>query len=159
MLKLNRILYPTDFSESSAVAVPHALDLAERYKAELHCLHVVDTAYRELVNHGYSLPMSPMPTINHSEVVQSAHKKLDTFVNTFMSQAAGNMVKEVVEGKPFIEIIRYAKTHEIDLIVMGTHGHSALGAMLLGSVTEKVVRKSPCAVLTVRHPKHKFEMP
>ena len=62
-------------------------------------------------------------------------------------------------GKPFEQIIRHARQEEIDLIVIGTHGHSALGSMLLGSVAEKVIRKAPCAVLSIRHPDHKFEAP
>ena len=63
---------------------------------------------------------------------------------------------EVREGTPFYEIIQFAKENDIDLIVMGTHGHSGLAHVLLGSVTEKVVRKAPCPVLTVRHPEHEF---
>ena len=62
-------------------------------------------------------------------------------------------------GVPFLEIIRYAKELEIDLIVLGTHGRTGLAHVLLGSVAERVVRKSPCPVLTV-HPKgHQFVMP
>ena len=62
-------------------------------------------------------------------------------------------------GHPSLEIIRYAKDHEIDIIVMGTHGRTGVGHMLMGSVAEKVVRKAPCPVLTVRHPDHEFVMP
>ena len=63
----------------------------------------------------------------------------------------------VVIGKPFVEITRYAQEQHIDLIVIGTHGHSALASVFLGSVAEKVIHKAPCAVLTVRHPEHKPE--
>ena len=63
------------------------------------------------------------------------------------------------EGTPFLEIIRYAREHEIDLIVMGTHGRSGLGHVLIGSVAERVVRKSPCPVLTIRPGGHEFVMP
>ena len=66
---------------------------------------------------------------------------------------------EVREGTPFAEIVRCARDKDIDLIVMGTHGHTGLAHMLLGSVTEKVVRKAPCPVLTVRHPEHEFVHP
>jgi len=67
--------------------------------------------------------------------------------------------KAVVLGKPFEQIIRYAREENVDLIVIGTHGHSALASMLLGSVAEKVIRKAPCAVLSMRHPEHKFQPP
>jgi len=63
------------------------------------------------------------------------------------------------QGSPFLEIIRYAKDHDIDLIVMGTHGRGPIAHMLMGSVAEKVVRRAPCPVLTVKHPEHKFVMP
>lgn len=62
-------------------------------------------------------------------------------------------------GKPFIEIVCYAKSEEIDLIVMGTHGRGPIAHMLMGSVAEKLVRQAPCPVLTVRHPEHEFVMP
>jgi nucleotide-binding universal stress UspA family protein len=62
-------------------------------------------------------------------------------------------------GSPFVEIIRYARAENIDLIVMGSLGLGPVGHMLMGSVAEKVVRKAPCPVLTVRHPEHEFVMP
>jgi nucleotide-binding universal stress UspA family protein len=62
-------------------------------------------------------------------------------------------------GTPFLEIINSAKDLPADLVVMGTHGRTGLKHMLIGSVAEKVVRKSPCPVLTVKHPHHEFEMP
>jgi nucleotide-binding universal stress UspA family protein len=65
----------------------------------------------------------------------------------------------VLPGRTFVEIIQYARRVGADLIVMGTHGRSALKQMLLGSVAEKVVRKAPCPVLTVRHPDLVFELP
>ena len=69
------------------------------------------------------------------------------------------MVRELRKGSPFLEIVRYAKDKNIDLIVLGTHGRSGLSHVLLGSVAERVVRKAPCPVLTVRHPEHEFVMP
>ena len=68
-------------------------------------------------------------------------------------------VTYVSMGRPFAEIIAYAREHAVNLIVMGTHGRGAIAHVLLGSTTEKVVRKAPCAVLTVRGPDHEFEMP
>ena len=60
---------------------------------------------------------------------------------------------------PFVQIVRAAADLKADLIVLGTHGRSGLKHALFGSVAEKVVRKAPCPVLSVRHPDHKFEMP
>jgi nucleotide-binding universal stress UspA family protein len=59
----------------------------------------------------------------------------------------------------FLDILDYAHTHQIDLIVMATHGRTGLAHALIGSVAEKVVRKAPCPVLTIKHPAMKFEMP
>jgi nucleotide-binding universal stress UspA family protein len=74
--------------------------------------------------------------------------------------AAGvRVVQETREGPPFLEIVRYAQEGDIDLIVMGTHGRTGLAHALMGSVAEKVVRKAPCPVLTVRHPEHEFVKP
>jgi nucleotide-binding universal stress UspA family protein len=66
---------------------------------------------------------------------------------------------ELRKGSPFVEIIRYARDEKIDLIVMGTHGRGPMAHLLLGSVAERVVRKAPCAVLTVRPAEHKFVRP
>jgi nucleotide-binding universal stress UspA family protein len=74
--------------------------------------------------------------------------------------AAGKSIVRVCrQGTPFLEIVRYAKEHEMDLIVLGTHGRSGLAHVLMGSVAERVVRKSPCPVLTVRPTEHQFVMP
>jgi nucleotide-binding universal stress UspA family protein len=64
-----------------------------------------------------------------------------------------------LRGSPFVEIVRYAKQHDIDLIVMGTHGRGPIAHMFMGSVAERVVRKATCPVLTVRSPEHEFVMP
>ena len=76
-------------------------------------------------------------------------------------QRANELVEELRATYLFLfqKIIQYAKEKDIDLIIMGTHGHSGLAHVLLGSVTEKVVRKAPCPVLTVRHPEHEFVHP
>ncbi len=69
------------------------------------------------------------------------------------------VVRSACQGTPFVEIVRYAKDNNVDVIVMGTHGRGAIVHMLLGSVAEKVVRKAPCPVLVVRDQEHDFVMP
>ena len=65
----------------------------------------------------------------------------------------------VARGVPYVAIVRYARAHDIDLVVLATHGRTGLSHALMGSVAEKVVQMAPCPVLTVKHPEHEFELP
>ena len=69
------------------------------------------------------------------------------------------ITRKVLFGTPFIEIVRYARDNDIDLLVLGTHGRGAIAHMLMGSTAEKIVRKAPCPVLTVRPEAHEFVLP
>lgn len=156
MIKMQRILYPTDFSDLATHAVGYASSFADAFNAEIHMLHVVDEAYQYWMAMGPdSLPVGP--TVD--EILQSAKEQMSRWKTEQFASARRPVVAEVTIGRPFFEIINYAKTREIDLIIMGTHGRGGLTHVLMGSVTEKVVRKSPVPVLTVRSPTHKFEMP
>ncbi len=156
MIKLSKLLYPTDFSELSTYALRYAKSFAQAYRAELHCLHVVDEAYQYWVAMGPDgVPMGPAT----EDVMQSAQKDMDKFAAEHLANADGNVITKVVLGRPFMEIIRYARHTEIDLIVLATHGRTGLSHVLMGSVAERVVRKATCPVLTIRHPEHEFVMP
>jgi nucleotide-binding universal stress UspA family protein len=159
MPDIRNILYPTDFSKHSLAALPIALDLAERYQARLHWLHVVDSEQELFRQGGYIAPLIRSFPLEEAELRRSAGEHLEKFIQEHAPTAGSSTNKAVTVGKPFAAIIRYCRQEDIDLIVLGTHGHSALASMLLGSVAEKVVRKAPCAVLTVRHPEHRFEAP
>ena len=159
MAAIKKILHPTDFSERSLAALPLAIDLAQHYGAELHCLHVVEMPGEFILEDSYMLPLTTEYRPDYDELKKAAEAHLDQFVAQHMPDVQDSVKKAVVIGKPFAEIIHYARDRDIDLIVLGTHGRSALGSMLLGSVAEKVVRKAACAVLTVRHPEHRFEAP
>jgi nucleotide-binding universal stress UspA family protein len=155
MIDLRRILVPTDFSKFSKVALTYAAAFADKFGAELHLLHVVQ-------NLAVMIPdsVNVMPPVGPSieQLTSAVSEALDRLVSENQLERF-KPKKAVREGTPFYEIIQYAKETSIDLIVMGTHGHSGLVHVLLGSVTEKVVRKSPCPVLTVRHPEHEFVHP
>jgi nucleotide-binding universal stress UspA family protein len=155
MVNIKNILYPTDFSEHSLVALPMALDLTDRYGASLHCLHALDLGHEFYLASEY---LAPFP-IDEASVRSSVEERLESFAQEHVKKASRPLRQVVVLGKPFVEIIRYCQEEKIDLIVLGTHGHSALASILLGSVAEKVVRKAPCAVLTIRHPEHRFTAP
>jgi universal stress protein A len=73
--------------------------------------------------------------------------------------AGRKVIQAVLEGSPIVEIVRYARKQDIDLIVLSTHGRSGLDHVIMGSVAENVVRTAPCPVLTVRPTGHQFVMP
>ena len=156
MIKLERILFPFDFSDLSLHGLRYARSLAESYGAELHVLHVLDEAYQYWMAMGpNSVPVGPPP----EEMLAASTKEMEAFVQEHLTGASFPLKTEVCIGRPFMEIIRYARDHQIDLIVLGTHGRSGLKHVLLGSVAERVVRKAPCPVLTIRDPEHDFIMP
>lgn len=148
MLTIKSILVPSDFSDCADGALRYALALNERFGAQLHLLHVVQDPYTQ--------PWAP----------EAFTAPLGDLLNDWLAQARNRLSEAVPEahrhstlvttvvGSPSAEIVRYAEEQAIDLIVVGTHGRGPIGHALLGSVTERVVRKSPCPVLTVRQTKH-----
>ncbi len=155
-IRFANILVPTDFSDASRPAVECALGLIESFNAQLHCLHVVDDACQYWSAIGpESLPLGPPP----EEILELGRTRMTKFCERTFADLTTPAISNVVLGRPFLEIITYAKQNRVDLIVMSTHGRGAIAHVLLGSTTEKVVRKASCAVLTVRTPEHTFVMP
>lgn len=151
-----RILFPTDFSDLSQAALSYAQQLADAFEAELHCLHIVDDAYQYWTAMGpESIPVGPPP----ENLMEVAHQRMAQFKSERLTGLKREPVTEVRIGRPFAEIIAYSREKNICVIVMGTHGRGAIAHMLLGSTTEKVVRKAPCAVMTVRAAGQDFVMP
>ena len=154
MISLHRFLLPTDFSEHSAAATKYACGLADAFDSELHVLHVFEPPVPITGTEGpFQLPLEDI-----QELEEAAAKSLAEMFDRDWEQGK-TIVRATAQGSPFVEIIRYAKEHEIDLIILGTHGRSGLAHLLIGSVAEKVVRKSPCPVLTVRPEGHQFVLP
>ncbi len=150
MITLKNILVPTDFSEHSEKAVRYGAELAAKFGAELHLVHAIEATPIMYGEGAY------FPPETEAELEAAATKQLDALE----VEAEGvTVVRKVVPGHPFVEIIRYAKETDAGLIVIGTHGRGAIAHMLLGSVAEKVVRKAPCPVLTVRDEEHEFVLP
>ena len=146
MVNISSILYPTDFSNLSVRALEYAAWLAGRLEARLHCLHVVDDSYQ----YWMATDMSAMPVgPSIEEVITDGTRRLEEFLGRRLP-AGLSCVQAVRRGQAPGEIINYALQEHIDLIVMGTHGRTALGQVLVGSVAKRVIRRSPCPVLTVR---------
>ncbi len=144
---IKKILLPTDFSEGSKNALPYAMELAKQYNASLYLIHVI---YDLSQASGLHVPHVNLDQL-YMEIEASAKKELDRFG---LEELRGlNVHREVIRGVPYEEIIKFAEKNEIDLIVIGTHGRKGLEKLFFGSTAEQVVRKAPCAVLTVRLPK------
>ena len=155
-IRIERILFPTDYSELAQAALDHAVAMAAAFEAEFHCLHVVDDAYQYWSALGpESIPMGPPP----EELLELGRTRMVKFAGEHLTGLSKPAVTHVAMGRPFAEIIAHARAKDISLIVMGTHGRGAIAHMLLGSTTEKVVRKAPCPVLTVRGKDQEFVMP
>lgn len=154
MIRLNRVLVPTDFSEFSRLAVTYACAMAERFGAQLHVLHVVPDPTM----------LVPEAAVFSVESMQAQSDRLVTDAQKLLRQipegwqGSQPVIRDVRVGAAFLEIIDYAKSQDIDLIVIGTHGRSGLSHILMGSVAERVVRAAPCPVLSVKPSGHQFVM-
>jgi len=155
MLAIKTILVPTDFSEASESALNYAKALAEAFGSSIHLVHVME----DLLAHAWAAEVyvASMPSLRE-EIEKEATSRLGAMMTDEERQRL-RVTTAVVAGNPFLEIIRYARANDADLIVLGSHGRGPIAHMLLGSVAEKIVRKAPCPVLTVRPAQHEFVMP
>ena len=147
MLRIERILCPTDFSESSARAYDYAQSLARHYRANLFLSHVVD----------FGLPPYEYytPAVDFEEVFRQTCANARDQLQEFAKSHTRNGVQPecfVQEGAVTDSILSFAEAQMVDIIVMGTHGLKGLDRVTLGSVAEKVLRKACCPVLVVRKP-------
>jgi nucleotide-binding universal stress UspA family protein len=153
-MQIKNILFPTDFSQGARAAMDYALSLARDYKANLVLLYVIqDISIAE-----WYIPSSLSVSDLVEDMQKSAWKEMDKWAAEASAQVK-DVEKMVVRGVPFVEIIKIAKEKNSDLIVIGTHGRTGIDHMLFGSTAEKVVRKAPCPVLTVRIAGKEFKMP
>jgi nucleotide-binding universal stress UspA family protein len=154
MRAIQKILVPIDFSPHAAEATAWAADLARRYDASLTLLHVLQPVAMALPE-GYVL----MSANALSDLMTELDRALARARKDVEATERISPETKLVQGAPFAEIVQFARDGGFDLIVMGTHGRTGLKHALLGSVTEKVVRKAPCPVLTVRLSGHDFVHP
>ena len=153
---IKRVLIPTDFSESSRHALKYAVDLNKllRPATRLYLLHVLQdfTEFSE-----YDLGPTILPQL-YVEFEENAAKRLEEMVSTMVPPDV-RCDTYILHGVPFHEIIQFAYRERIDLIIIGTRGRTGIKHVLFGHTAEKVVKKSPCPVLSVRHPDALFALP
>jgi universal stress protein A len=145
-MTVHHVLVPMDFSPYAEQALAYAIALAQKLQARVTLLHVIQPP---LVA-GADMGAWPSPAF-----VDELEAAITSDLEGYLTRVtAAGLVGEmtVVHGVPFQQILDTAKKRQVDLIIMGTHGRTGFSHVLLGSVTEKVVRLAPCPVLIARQP-------
>jgi nucleotide-binding universal stress UspA family protein len=139
-MKLQRVLFPVDFSKHNRAALDFAASLARDAGARLVLVHVKETPVEVSAGGGLAVAeLGPDLATVKAELNDIAP-----------SDPAVPCERHVLIGSPAAEIVRFAKQDKCDLIVMSTHGRTGLLHLLMGSVAERVVRRAPCPVMTIR---------
>jgi len=156
MIAIRNILVATDFSDSSATALNYGRELARRFGAVLHLMHVVDDiSARISVASGLPYDLGRAQV----ELEAAARARLDGCFDEANRRELTIEVVQRTSSSPAYAIANYAREAGIDLIITGTHGRGTVAHLFMGSVAERVIRTAPCPVLTVRHPEHDFIQP
>ena len=154
MPEIRKILFPTDFSELANHALPYAIKMAKIFDAELVMLHAIT-----LYEHDPNDPELRFPSLAAYclEVRGAAEGGFQACID-LMGDSGVKVTKAIVQGiSPHAAILEFIEDDgEIGMIVMSTHGRSGLSHILLGSVTENVIRYAPCPILVVKQPEHEF---
>lgn len=148
MFNISTIVVPTDFSKVSNSALEYAADLAEKMKASIHLVHVLD--YNPPFNPGKSSLQSESNIIKSIE--EEARKKLDLAAKQIGRESEISITKVLLKGRDYEEIIKYARSVDCNLIVIATHARTGVLLSLFGSVAENVIRYSHCPVLVIKPP-------
>ncbi len=153
MVSYKKILLTTDFSDYSKVAVPHAVEMARHFSAGLVVLHVLEPLLTPV-----DFAWGPMALSAGWEEQRARHsqKFLEEWVASELP-ADIDKALTLAHGTPIREILNAVHEWDIDLVIMATHGQTGITHALFGSTTEKVVRRSPVPVLTVRRPEDHAE--
>jgi len=146
-MQIKRILFPTDFSETTVHTAAFAADLAEKYGAKIYILHIIYDITRDSGIYGSRMNLDSL----YLEVRKGADEEMDRIASTFPDNLEVQRVIRI--GSPYSDILSFADEEAIDLIVIGSHGKKGLDRVLFGSTAQKVIRRAKCPVLTVRERK------
>ena len=144
-MRLERILVGCDFSPDSNLAFEHGLSLAQEFQSQLFLAHVIEPqVYKEL------LKPAPEPG---AEMEKDLRQQLNEKLRAMLPEEAYNRCKPttvLLAGRPHVELTKYAVVQNVDLIVLGVRGRGLVESLLIGSTTARVIRETPCPVLSVR---------
>lgn len=143
-IRLNKILVGCDFSPDSDLAFQHALSLAQEFEADLHLAHVIEPSVSSEL-------LKPDKALS-AEIQQGLYQRFTEKLITMIPEDARNWCTpetRILEGQPYEELVKYAETNAMDMIVLGVRGHGVVKTLFLGSTTDRVVRQTSCPVLSV----------
>jgi nucleotide-binding universal stress UspA family protein len=152
-VKLQRVLWPTDFSDLALRGGRYARGFCEHFHAELHVIHVVPPPLSPDVS--LVVPAEVPVAVSEPELMGASQTALDKLINDHFADY-DNIVTKVLFGNPWPSICEYARENEVDLIIITTHGRTGLSHVLIGSTAERIVQHAPCPVLTVKHAEKDF---
>jgi nucleotide-binding universal stress UspA family protein len=144
MVKIDKILFPSELSEYSLKILPYVLSMSEKYNSTIYLLHVIDDISKW---GGFYLPHISLD-LYQKEAMEAAEKLIDKVCDQQM-KGCPNFERRILSGDPAVEILKTIDSEAIDLVVMGTHGYKGLEHAIFGSVARKVVKSSPVPVLTI----------
>lgn len=148
MLQIERILVPVDFSEDAAQALDHARAFAMLHKAALELVHVIEEpTFPAFYSSAYKAAYGEAPATLEEEARSALERLTQEIQGEDVERGVGYYVRR---GHAADEIIHLAEEHDIDLIVIGSHGLTGVDRLMLGSVAEKVVRGAPCPVYVAK---------
>jgi len=144
MAGFHHILFPVDFSDSSAAVFPFVTSMAERFGARITVLHAVEVIQGVYAPYGVVSP----PTVSSQTLQQEAERQMAEFLGDFL---AGNITTACPVGEPAFAIREYVQRNDVDLVMIPTHGHGVFRTRLIGSLTAKVLHDVQCPVWTSAH--------
>ena len=164
MPKIDKILYATDLSRNSAYAFQYATNMAEKHDALICILHVLEElpeSVKAQIEDYLSEEQLGKFHDEQGELKETIRKRLNVFCNNVQKEDPQCVFRvasiDVIEGHSVNEILKHAEKESCDLIVMGTHGKGILSHAFLGSVAEKVIRKSRIPVMVIPIPEDEIE--
>jgi nucleotide-binding universal stress UspA family protein len=144
VIQIEKILVGCDFSPDSGQALKHALSLAQEFQAELHLVHVIEPPAQPGLHKEDKPVLEEMQQNYQDLLIRKLKEMVPAEARYWCTPQTG-----LLEGQPYEEIVTYAESKDIDMIVLGVRGHGLVKTLFLGSTTDRVVRRSPCPVLSV----------